>query len=241
MDRDRLGAGSIFKILRITSFIYIYIKTASLPTLPNRSELYIRLTMNSALVTTPLLARREMAFSDTPPVTRFQYAASSVIATLHLLRGFALVTFPATVLAGFALPKSGPAFLFTTVLGVRDVVLGGLLATADARRGYEVQRALGIALFSDSIDTFVLIFVVACSWNRRNPVPEIISVALLAILEHLTLWSFGDDDDDGPSPSYQAVVQIDRLEDKRLRLGKWLEDLKRAEDVERQSLSSHQP
>ncbi|KAK2591387.1 hypothetical protein QQS21_010931 [Conoideocrella luteorostrata] len=194
--------------------------------------------MKQALETTPLI-QREVAVPVAPAaVTRVQYVASSVIATLHLLRGFALVIFPATVLAGFALPKSYPAFLLTTILGVRDIVLGGLLLMTDAGRSYEVQRALGIALFSDSIDTFVMIFVVACSGSGRNPVAEIVSVALLAILEHLTLWSFGDDDDDGPSPSYQAVLQVDRLEDKRLRLGMWLEDLKRAEEAEQQGLSS---
>ncbi|KAG5979488.1 hypothetical protein E4U54_006921 [Claviceps lovelessii] len=219
--------------------------------------------------TAPLLVQRELRPVVPPPVTRLQYLASSVIATLHLLRGVALITSPALVLAGFGfalLPgRSGAAVFFTTLLGLRDVLLGGLLATADARRGYEVQRALGIALFSDSIDTFVLIFVVACSWSRRNPVPEIVSVALLAVLEHLTLWSFGDDeydeddedeneedddddDDDDNSnnlnargaqharpktrPSYQAIVQMDRLHDQRRRLGMWLEDLKRAEEVE---------
>ncbi|KAG5976066.1 hypothetical protein E4U55_007504 [Claviceps digitariae] len=204
--------------------------------------------------TTPLLIQREVVAIVPPPVTKLQFLASSVIATLHLLRGFALITSPALVLAGFApLPsRSVPAVVFTSLLGLRDVVLGGLLATADARRGYEVQRALGIALFSDSIDTFVLIFVVACSWTRRNPVPEIVSVALLAMLEHLTLWSFGDDDDmdmdennnndnacdaqqrgrPKSRASYQAIVQVDRLHDKRRRLGMWLEDLKRAEEVE---------
>ncbi|KAG5917946.1 hypothetical protein E4U61_002210 [Claviceps capensis] len=191
--------------------------------------------------TTPLLVQREVAIVVPPPVTRLQYLASSLIATLHLLRGLALFTFPALILAGFALPKSNSAFFFTPLLGVRDIVLGGLVAIADTRRGYEVQRALGIALFSDSIDTFVLIFVVACSGNRRNPVPEIVSVALLAILEHLTLWSFADDDDEvyGPSPSYQAIVQVERVHDRHIRLGMWLEDLKRAGDVEQQSLYSH--
>ncbi|KAG6006710.1 hypothetical protein E4U21_006785 [Claviceps maximensis] len=209
--------------------------------------------------TTPLLIQREVVpIVPLPPVTGLQYIASSVIATLHLLRGFALISSPALVLSGFALPlsRSAPAVFFTSLLGVRDVVLGGLLASADARRGYEVQRALGIALFSDSIDTFVLIFVVACSWTRRSPVPEIVSVAMLAILEHLTLWSFGDDEDDEDGgvacadktngneahdmrrgrrtsrPSYQAIVQVDRVYDRRRRLGMWLEDLKRAEEVE---------
>ncbi|KAG5981232.1 hypothetical protein E4U43_006636 [Claviceps pusilla] len=216
--------------------------------------------------TAPLLVRRELRPVVPPPVTRLQYLASSVIATLHLVRGVALMTSPAFVLAGFGfalLPgRPGAAVFLTTLLGLRDVLLGGLLAKADARRGYEVQRALGIALFSDSIDTFVLIFVVACSWSRRNPVPEIVSVALLAVLEHLTLWSFGDDEYDEDDededededendqdnnnlyargaqharpktrPSYQAIVQMDRLHDQRRRLGMWLEDLKRAEEAE---------
>ncbi|KAG5915659.1 hypothetical protein E4U42_007955 [Claviceps africana] len=201
---------------------------------------------------TPLVRQEEEAVVPTP-VTRLQYLASSVIAALHLLRGVALFTSPSLVLAGFALPsRSGPALFLTCLLGLRDVVLGGLVAAADARRGYEVQRALGMALFSDSVDTFVLIFVVACSWTRRNPVLEIVSVALLAMLEHLTLWSFGDDDDDmdgmnngngtgtgalGPTsrPSYQAIVQVERIHDRRRRLGMWLEDLKRADDVQLQA------
>lgn len=141
------------------------------------------------------------------------------------------------MLAGFAIPESKLAFVFTSLLGVRDIVLGALILMADARRSHEVQRALGVALFSDSIDTFALIFVVASSLSRRNPVPEILSVALLALLEHLTLWSFGDDDEDVPSPSYQAIIQVDRLEGKKLRLGMWLEDLKRAEEAEQQSLA----
>ncbi|KAG5921694.1 hypothetical protein E4U53_003768 [Claviceps sorghi] len=212
---------------------------------------------------TPLV-RQEVAGAVAKPVTTLQHLASSVIAALHLVRGFALFTFPAVVLSGFTLPsRSGPALFLTCLLGLRDVVLGGLVAAADAHRGYEVQRALGMALFSDSVDTFVLIFVVACSWTRRNPVLEIVSVALLAMLEHLTLWSFGDDDDgddddnnnsvDGgggggggginhngaigpPSrPSYQAIVQVDRIHDRRRRLGMWLEDVKRAEVVQLQA------
>lgn len=80
-----------------------------------------------------------------------------------------------------------------------------------------------------------MIFVVACSAHIRNPAAEIISVVILAVLEHLTLWSF-DDDDDGPSASQQAIVHVARIEDKRLRLGMWLEDLKRAEEVHQEAV-----
>ncbi|GAO17974.1 uncharacterized protein UV8b_00981 [Ustilaginoidea virens] len=203
---------------------------------------------------TPLLHHQHPSSSPgapgPPSVTRLQYLASSAVSALHLLRSLALLAIPNVVLAGFAVPASGPGLVLTTVLGLRDMLLAGLILMADPQRSYEVQRALGVALFSDSIDTFVLIFVVACSSGRRNPVPEIVSVALLAILEHLTLWSFGDDDDDDddygrPGPCYQAIVRVDRLEDKRLRLGMWLEDLKRAEQGEQQALlsksSAHEP
>ncbi|OAA38826.1 hypothetical protein NOR_06479 [Metarhizium rileyi] len=193
--------------------------------------------MDEASPTTPLL-RRNMPAKGPPPVTRLQYISTASIAVLHVLRGIALLACPAMALSGFALPRSRTAFVFTSLLGVRDIVLGGLLALADPRRSYEIYRALGIALFSDSVDTFVWIFVVACSAHLRNPAPEIMSVVLLAILEHLTLWSFDDENDDGPSPSQQATIQVTRLDDQRLRLGMWLEDLKRAESLQQEALSS---
>lgn len=192
--------------------------------------------MDQASPTTPLL-HREVPAQVPPPVTRLQYVSTAVIAALHILRGLALLAAPAIVLSSFSIPKSSTAFFFTSVLGVRDIVLGGLLALADPRRSYEIHRALGMALFSDSVDTFVLIFVVACSAHLKNPAPEIISVVILAILEHLTLWSF-DDDDDCPPASQQAIVHVTRLEDKRLRLGMWLEDLKRAEEVQQEDVQS---
>jgi hypothetical protein len=173
-------------------------------------------------------------------VTKNQYIATAVIATLHLLRGVALLACPAIALSSFAAPTSTVDLFFTSLLGIRDIIVGGLLAVADHRRSYEIHRALGIALFSDSVDTFVLIFVVACSAQLRAPAPEMICVVLLAIMEHLTLWSFDDGDDDGPtpSPSQQATVYVARLEDKRLRLGMWLEDLKRAESVHEEAIPS---
>ncbi|KAG8410049.1 hypothetical protein J3458_019120 [Metarhizium acridum] len=194
--------------------------------------------MEEASPTTPLLQREEPTPKVLPAVTRLQYISTATIAALHILRGIALLVCPAVALSSFAEPASSTAFFFTSLLGVRDIILGGLLTLADPRRSYEIHRALGIALFSDSVDMFVLIFVVACSARLKNPVPEIISVVLLAILEHLTLWSFDEDEDDGLSPSQQATIHVTRLHDKRLRLGMWLEDLKRAESLQEAALST---
>lgn len=188
--------------------------------------------MEEASPTTPLLKREAPDGTPPAPMTRLQHVSTAVIAALHIVRGVALLVCPGIALSSFAVPTSSVAFVFTSLLGMRDIVLGGLLALANPHRIYEIHRALGIALFSDSVDTFVLIFVVACSVHLKNPAPEIISVVLLAILEHLTLWSFDDGEDDAPSPSQQATVYFARLEDKRLRLGMWLEDLKRAEQVQ---------
>ncbi|KAK8922766.1 hypothetical protein H634G_03786 [Metarhizium anisopliae BRIP 53293] len=194
--------------------------------------------MEEASPTTPLIRREEPKPQVLPAVTRLQYIATAVIAALHIVRGIALLVCPAVALSSFAEPTSSTAFFFTSLLGVRDIILGGLLTLADPRRSYEIHRALGIALFSDSVDTFVLIFVVACSAHLKNPAPEIISVVLLAVLEHLTLWSFDEEDDDGLSPSQQATIQVTRLDDKRLRLGMWLEELKQAESLQEDLLST---
>ena len=194
--------------------------------------------MDPVSETTPLLHPEAGFAVDQPPVTtRLQRWATSLLATLHVLRGLALVACPAAVLAIFSVPESSYAFFLTIVLGVRDAMLGGLLAMADPNRSHEIPRALAIALASDAVDTFIIIFVAASHGDHKSPVLGILSVALLAILEHCTLWSFGRDDPPTTSIHFrQAIVQTDRLEGKRLRLGMWLEDLKRAEQGQHQSL-----
>ncbi|KHN99826.1 uncharacterized protein MAM_02679 [Metarhizium album ARSEF 1941] len=193
--------------------------------------------MADASPTTPLIRRQDPP-QVLPQVTRLQHISVAAVAVLHMLRGAALLACPAIALSSFAVSRSSTAIFFTSLLGVRDIVLGGLLVLADHRRGYEMHRALGIALFSDSVDTFVLIFAVACSARLKIPVPEMLSVVLLAILEHLTLWSFDDENDDVPGPFHEATVHVSRLDDKRLRLGMWLDDLKRAESLQEDAFSS---
>ncbi|KAM4058931.1 hypothetical protein HRG_008192 [Hirsutella rhossiliensis] len=170
-------------------------------------------------------------------VNRAQRIAIAVLAALHIARGIILLAFPALGLGLPGLvdlppPLSGASgsggegaslvLLVSGLLGVRDVLLGGLLATADRRSDREVRRALAVNLLSDAADTFVLIFAAAC-WrqHRRSPVAEIGAVATLAIVEHVTLWTMAADHEGGAS------------EDKKLRLDMWFADMRRDEEMRR--------
>ncbi|PHH88200.1 hypothetical protein CDD83_7847 [Cordyceps sp. RAO-2017] len=200
-------------------------------------------------VTTPLLygtvppgAPEPMAEPTARPapatasVNRLQRTAVGLFAGLHILRGLFCLAYPASGLSSFDLPRSGATFLLSALLGVRDMLLGGLLATATtttcsagdgdgndnggggckeggggcagSRCGAdrELRRALAVNLLSDAADTFILIFSAACAWQRRNPVAEIGVVATMAILEHLTLWTMAAGSDSAGSTVRNQAV-----------------------------------
>ncbi|PFH56308.1 hypothetical protein XA68_16755 [Ophiocordyceps unilateralis] len=169
---------------------------------------------------------------------RVQRIAVSVFAALHIARGLLCLAYPATSsgrLSGLVVgegERSGATYLLSALLGVRDALLGGLLATADRRCGHELRRALAVNLLSDAADTFLLIFAAACAWQRgRTPAAEIAVVATMAILEHLTLWSMAapyDGANRSGAAAYEARLQAH--EDKQLRLDMWLADMRRGGD-----------
>ncbi|VUC20499.1 unnamed protein product [Clonostachys rosea] len=91
------------------------------------------------------------------------------------------------------------------------------------------------------MDTFILIFSAACDWHdQRSPLAEIVTVAVLAILEHLTLYSMSEDDCPdgghggntyvayGGAANYAYGLQVS--EDKQRRVDAWLTELRAAED-----------
>lgn len=167
-------------------------------------------------------------------VNRAQRIAVAVLSALHIARGVVLLALPALGLG--LLPGLAPATSMVVggLLGVRDVLLGGLLATAPGRSDRELRRALAVSLLSDAADTFALIFAAAC-W-RRSPVAEIGAVATLAIVEHVTLWSMAAQHEGGgpgrpvaAAAAYQARLRAD--EDKNLRLDMWFADMRRSEEM----------
>ncbi|RCI09614.1 hypothetical protein L249_4004 [Ophiocordyceps polyrhachis-furcata BCC 54312] len=131
--------------------------------------------------------------TTTTEASRLQRIAVKGLASLHILRGLLCLAYPAAssgLLSGLLVggERSGATNLLSALVGVRDVLLGCLLATASG--SHDVRRALAVNLVSDAADTFILIFAAACAWQRgATPVAEIGVVASVAILEHLTLWS----------------------------------------------------
>ncbi|KAJ6444928.1 adaptin ear-binding coat-associated protein 2 [Purpureocillium lavendulum] len=217
-----------------------------------------------------------------PAINRLQHVAICAFSALHILRGLVFIAFPA-VLIGMSASGRHPAqeeptdpssaahrhhyyyHLLTALLGARDMILGGLLAAADRRRhrrgAHGVHRALAANLLSDAADTFVLIFFAACAsagqqprrWRPGSPVAEITAVAVVATLEHVTLWSmstepggesgFGGAGGGGgsgfektrasPTAGYEARLQAH--EDKKRRMDMWLSDMRRAEEMRQPS------
>lgn len=177
----------------------------------------------------PPAPEADPAAADVSPLQRFAVGA---LAALHILRGLCFLAYPASGISPLELPRDGATSLLSALLGVRDALLGGLLATADSRTGSgEVHRALAASLVSDAADTFILIFAAACAWQRSSPIGGIGVVAVMAIVEHLTLWSMGIDEAAGPGAvaAYQARLQA--REDKKLRLDMWLADMRRTEEL----------
>ncbi|KAF4123027.1 hypothetical protein GMORB2_6575 [Geosmithia morbida] len=185
-----------------------------------------------AMETDPLLGKDD----PPPPLSRLQRFAITFFSLVRLLRGLCFIAWPAILLSSFEIPQNGASFMLGSLLGSRDLLLGGLLYTADMLSIREVSRALVTNLLSDAMDTFILIFSAACSWHWKNPFIEIGISALLAFLEHLTLYSMSEDDTESPVASYEAGMQA--AEDKNRRLGTWLSELRMAEmqQQDRQSL-----
>ncbi|KAL6851217.1 hypothetical protein ACO1O0_008345 [Amphichorda felina] len=186
--------------------------------------------------TVPLLRRNAPPPAPLNAVQRF---AITFFSAVRIARGLCFIAWPALGLSSFDMPKTGATFLLGSLLGSRDLLLGGLLWTADLRSPREVRRALLANLLSDAMDTFILIFSAACSWHWRSPFVEIAVAAVLAILEHLTLWSMSDDDGGvDPTAGYAAGVQA--VEDKNRRLDTWLTELRMAEAAQQQQQLSPQ-
>jgi hypothetical protein len=72
-------------------------------------------------------------------------------------------------------------------------------------------------------------------WHWRNPIIEIAVVAVMAIAEHLTLWSMSDADEGDGAMGYQKRLQAS--EDKKMRLDTWLLELRRAEESQARNAS----
>lgn len=174
--------------------------------------------------TVPLL---RAATPATPPLSSLQRFAVRAFAVIRILRGFAFMLYSAVFFSDFEIPRGNATFLLGNLLGSRDLLLGGLLYTADPRVLREVRRALTVNLLSDATDTVVLIFSAACSSHSRNPIAEIVAVAVLTILEHLTLWSMCDEEEE-LSKGYQTMLQAN--EDQKKRLSSWLSELRVVEE-----------
>lgn len=164
--------------------------------------------------------------------TRAQRIAISTFSLVRLARGISLVVYPRFGLYALDVPSDGSSCMLASLTGVRDILLAGLLHTADlnnclagdpfARR--EVSRALAVNLLSDAVDAFVLIFYAAWSSDWGNPLTVIIITAVMAILEHLTLWSLSEDE-------WEIMDHRSLEEDKVSRMNAWLRDLRRYEQA----------
>ncbi|KAH7324650.1 hypothetical protein B0I35DRAFT_406434 [Stachybotrys elegans] len=170
----------------------------------------------------------------TQPLSGIQRFAVTTFAVLRIIRGFGFVIYPALSVSSFELPPNGNAFVLGSLLGVRDLLLGGLLYTADEYLEREVRRALVVNLLSDAFDTFILIFSAACAAKWEHHILGIVFVAVLAFLEHLTLFSMNDDEEliarhaANGVYGYQTMVHGD--DDKKMRMNSWLAELQFAEE-----------
>jgi hypothetical protein len=189
----------------------------------------------------PLLRATAAPIKAAPALSGLQRFLINFFATVRIIRGLTFMVWPALILSSFEIPRSGATFLLGALLGSRDLLLGGLLLTADDGPAAsavtpvlrEVRRALLANLLSDAMDTIILIFAAACSWHWRNPVIEILAVAIMALLEHLTLFSMSDDDDHVDyTKGYQTMLRA--TEDKKNRLDSWLTELRMVEEQQRQ-------
>lgn len=167
---------------------------------------------------------------------RIQRTAISAFVLVRFFRGLSLVVYPRFGLYALDVPSDGSSCMLASLIGVRDILLAGLLHTADvtsalegdayARR--ELSRALAVGLLSDAVDAFVLIFYAAWSDDWGNPMTVIIVTAVIAILEHLTLWSLSEDE-------WEAMEHRSLEDDKVSRMNAWLRELARYEQARPES------
>jgi hypothetical protein len=183
------------------------------------------------------LAAAAAAVPPAPSVFKLnslQRFAIASFAVIRILRGVAFFAWPALGLSSFDIPESGPTFLLGCMIGSRDLLIGGLLWTADPTSRRETVRAVLVSLLGDAIDTCILIFSAACMYHWRNPVVEIIALAVLSIAEHLTLYSVSEDEYDstrgGGAAAYAAGLQA--MEDKKRRMDAWLADMRSADNAQ---------
>ncbi|ODA81121.1 hypothetical protein RJ55_04084 [Drechmeria coniospora] len=166
-------------------------------------------------------------------MTRLQHATVCTFAAVHILRGVGLIAYPG-VKALLSSASIDPSLhLFCAFVGLRDVLLGGVLAMSLRRREGEAHGALAAMLLSDAVDTFVLIFAEAATtgaWRGPRPVVVIAAVAALATVEHMTLWSMAGDGPAVPGGDSRAhQLRILGGEDKMARLDSWMLEMQRAE------------
>ncbi|KAH7159772.1 hypothetical protein B0J13DRAFT_519216 [Dactylonectria estremocensis] len=161
---------------------------------------------------------------------RIQRVAISTFVLVRFFRGLSLVVYPRFGLYALDVPSDGSSCMLASLIGVRDILLAGLLHTADVKAALdgdtfarrEVSRSLAVGLLSDAVDAFVLIFYAAWSDDWGNPMTVIIVTAVVALLEHLTLWSLSEDE-------WDALEHRSLEEDKQSRMNAWLRELGRFE------------
>lgn len=180
--------------------------------------------MSAFSACTPLLQHLKPV---SPQPSRLQGFAIHLFAVLHIVRGLCLVFYPAIGLSGVQLTYCDDAYPLGSLLGVRDVLLGGLLFTAGHHSLSQMRRVLAVLLLGDAADTFILIFWAACSWHRRAPVPEIVIWALTALLEHLTLWSM-----DASETQAHDLIREQTQGNAKLRLKTWLSETARGHPLD---------
>lgn len=120
--------------------------------------------------------------------------------------------------------------MLASMIGVRDVLLSGLLHTADKHDPAalrELTRALATNLLSDALDAFLLIFYAAWEEDWGNPMGVIVMAAVMAVLEHLTLWSLSEDE-------WAGADHRSLEDDKKARMNAWLRELERFGDEQGQ-------
>lgn len=161
---------------------------------------------------------------------RLQRIAIHLFTTVRFLRGVSLITYPRLGLYALDIAPDGSAYMLASMIGIRDVLLSGLLHTADTHDPTavrELTRALATNLLSDALDAFVLTFYAAWEDDWGNPMGVIVMAAVMAVLEHLTLWSLSENEwNGGDNRSLE--------DDKKARMNAWLTELERYEDEQGQ-------
>lgn len=160
--------------------------------------------------------------AEAPPLTRIQRGAIKTFSIIRFLRGVSLLVYPKLGLWALDIQTDGATYLLASLIGVRDILIAGLLFTSEPTSPSEVTRALVVNLLSDALDAFVLIFYTAWSSHWGNPIGAIVMTAVMAIAEHFTLWGMSEAErtDVNPRPSVQEA--------KASRMSAWLRDLRRA-------------